>query len=153
MGNRTPFTNRKRGKSPLQNQDFKIIAICTVCPRGSDPFYIVGYYINWVTTSWCTMDLWIFLQTEKRKKQLQCLKSYIKNLSSLATVTLASCRSDLEHFLVRMYCTAGELYCTNVPPYPTAGLTIRSTDRRSVDYQNLRKLTGNKKYFFSPSFL
>ena len=24
----------------------------TVCPRSSDPFYIVYYYINWVTTSW-----------------------------------------------------------------------------------------------------
>ena len=23
----------------------------TVCPRSSDPFYIVSYYINWVTTS------------------------------------------------------------------------------------------------------
>ena len=24
----------------------------TICPRSSDPFYIVNYYINWVTTSW-----------------------------------------------------------------------------------------------------
>ena len=24
----------------------------TVCPRGSDPFYIVSYYIKWATTSW-----------------------------------------------------------------------------------------------------
>ena len=23
----------------------------TVCPRNSDPFYIVTYYIKWVTTS------------------------------------------------------------------------------------------------------
>ena len=26
--------------------------ICTVCPGSSDPFYIVSYYINWVTSSW-----------------------------------------------------------------------------------------------------
>ena len=26
--------------------------ILTVCPRSSDPFYIVTYYIKWVTTSW-----------------------------------------------------------------------------------------------------
>ena len=26
--------------------------IDTVCPRGSDPFYIIGYYIKWVKTSW-----------------------------------------------------------------------------------------------------
>ena len=24
----------------------------TVCPKSSDPFYIVSYYIKWVTTSW-----------------------------------------------------------------------------------------------------
>ena len=24
----------------------------TVCPRSSDPFYIVTYYIEWVSTSW-----------------------------------------------------------------------------------------------------
>ena len=24
----------------------------TVCPRSSDPFYVVSYYIKWVTTSW-----------------------------------------------------------------------------------------------------
>ena len=25
---------------------------CTVCPRSSAPFYIVAYFIKWVTTSW-----------------------------------------------------------------------------------------------------
>ena len=25
---------------------------CTVCPRSSDTFYMVTYYIKWVTTSW-----------------------------------------------------------------------------------------------------
>ena len=24
----------------------------TVCPESSDPFYMVSYYIRWVTTSW-----------------------------------------------------------------------------------------------------
>ena len=24
----------------------------TVCPRSSYPFYVVSYYIKWVTTSW-----------------------------------------------------------------------------------------------------
>ena len=23
-----------------------------MCPRSSDPFYIVSYYIKWVTTTW-----------------------------------------------------------------------------------------------------
>ena len=24
----------------------------TVCPKSSDPFYMISYYIKWVTTSW-----------------------------------------------------------------------------------------------------
>ena len=24
----------------------------TMCPRSSDPFYIVTYYMKWITTSW-----------------------------------------------------------------------------------------------------
>ena len=24
----------------------------TVCPRSSDPYYIVSYYSKWITTSW-----------------------------------------------------------------------------------------------------
>ena len=24
----------------------------SVCPRSSDPFYVVTYYLKWVTTSW-----------------------------------------------------------------------------------------------------
>ena len=28
------------------------ILLPTVCPRSSDPIYIVTYYISWVTTSW-----------------------------------------------------------------------------------------------------
>ena len=27
------------------------IRLCTVCPRSSDPFSIVGYYLKWVITS------------------------------------------------------------------------------------------------------
>ena len=30
----------------------EIMKPCTVCPGSSDPFYIVTYYIKWVTTSW-----------------------------------------------------------------------------------------------------
>ena len=26
--------------------------LSTVCPRNRDPFYIVTYYIKWITTSW-----------------------------------------------------------------------------------------------------
>ena len=30
----------------------KNLIICTVCPRCSDPFCGLSYYIKWVTTSW-----------------------------------------------------------------------------------------------------
>ena len=41
----------------LCNQNFaigmgQISILFTVCPGSSDPFYIVCYYIKWVTTSW-----------------------------------------------------------------------------------------------------
>ena len=29
-----------------------ILYLYTICSRRSDPFYIVSYYIKWVTTSW-----------------------------------------------------------------------------------------------------
>ena len=31
---------------------YVLCKIGTVCPRSSDPFYVVTYYIKWVTTSW-----------------------------------------------------------------------------------------------------
>ena len=36
----------------------------TVCPGSSDPFYVVTYYIKWVTTSWTYGTyLWLTLQS------------------------------------------------------------------------------------------
>ena len=29
-----------------------LLSYNTVCPRSSDPFYVVTCYIKWVTTSW-----------------------------------------------------------------------------------------------------
>ena len=46
----------------------------TICPGSSDPFYIVSYYINWVTTSWthgmtiCLLLLYIYISMEGVKK-------------------------------------------------------------------------------------
>ena len=31
---------------------FSLTDLPTVCPRSSDPFYVVTYYIKWATTSW-----------------------------------------------------------------------------------------------------
>ena len=54
----------------------------TVCPRSSDPFYVVTYYIKWVTTSrthsmtvtWQTTTIIargreIFIETRTTKKE------------------------------------------------------------------------------------
>ena len=46
----------------------------TVCPRSSDPFYIVTYYIKWVTTSW-THSI-IFCYTNNVKKMFSLKLSY-----------------------------------------------------------------------------
>ena len=35
-----------------RKNEMSSIHVLTVCPRSSDPFYIVSYYIKWVTTSW-----------------------------------------------------------------------------------------------------
>ena len=37
---------------PMQEVSNRLLRKNTVCPRSSDPFYIVIYYIQWVTTSW-----------------------------------------------------------------------------------------------------
>ena len=37
---------KKKSDDPIR----KIVN--TICPRSSYPFYIVSYYIKWVTTSW-----------------------------------------------------------------------------------------------------
>ena len=29
----------------------------TICPRSSDPIYILSYYIKWVTTSWTQSNI------------------------------------------------------------------------------------------------
>ena len=42
--------------------------IRTMCPRSSDPFYLVNCYIKWVTTSWTR---------RKFKKSLPILYIYI----------------------------------------------------------------------------
>ena len=60
----------------------------TVCPGSSDPFYIVTYYIEWVTTSW-TYSILVF---SRRKKQadstyqlhLQYMNSMYQEILKLA---------------------------------------------------------------------
>ena len=46
----SPFLYRQYTMKILP--DFLTYRMCTVCPGSSDPFYIVSYYIKWVTTSW-----------------------------------------------------------------------------------------------------
>ena len=43
---------KKPGKSSKMLLICQIVDISTEVPRSSDPFYIVTYYIKWVTTSW-----------------------------------------------------------------------------------------------------
>ena len=45
---------RNIGPAASMKQGSKVY---TVCPRSSDPFYIVTYYIKWVTTSWTDSNI------------------------------------------------------------------------------------------------
>ena len=36
----------------MSRERWFFITTTTVCPRSSDPLYLVSYYIKWVTTSW-----------------------------------------------------------------------------------------------------
>ena len=38
--------------SHKKNNSLLSLTKSTLCPRSCDPFYIVSYYIKWVTTSW-----------------------------------------------------------------------------------------------------
>ena len=44
----------------------------TVCPGSSDPFYVVTYYIKWVTTSW-TYSNWYFSDPTVKKNKIRIL--------------------------------------------------------------------------------
>ena len=48
---------------PLEKLCSRSLKVYTICPRSSAPFYIVSYYIKWVTTSWTHS---IYLKQEKK---------------------------------------------------------------------------------------
>ena len=49
----------------------------TVCSGSSDQFYIVTYYIKWVTTSWTYSMRAIRLFCDSRKKRnIYCIHAY-----------------------------------------------------------------------------
>ena len=41
----------------------------TVCPRSSDPFYIVIYYIKWATSPWTHSIRWLLRNTSASMEQ------------------------------------------------------------------------------------
>ena len=45
----------------------------TVCPRSSDPFYVVSYYINWVTTSWTYGIVKYLIQIKWQRSHMKAL--------------------------------------------------------------------------------
>ena len=64
----------------LENQhdvQAALIQVFTVCPRSSDPFYIVTDYVNWVTTSWTD--------------GIVVVKIFVASISSIFLMTLKRC--------------------------------------------------------------
>ena len=62
----------------------------TVCPRSSDPFYIVTYYIKWVTTSWtysiykCLHSVFVpwYISGELEKRVLLCIQLLLNHIQT-----------------------------------------------------------------------
>ena len=75
---------------PLDPKSRKAM-VCTVhtmCPRSSYPFYIVTYYIKWVTTSWTYRNAW----------EKGCRKKYVKwKLAKVLCVYAWSFLSNAEY--------------------------------------------------------
>ena len=48
------FISLVRHSHGKRNKTLKVNVepLCTVCPRSSDPIYIVSYYIKWENTTW-----------------------------------------------------------------------------------------------------
>ena len=72
-----------------------------VCPRSSDPFYIVTYYIRWVTTSWTqSMDAYVtsmVFDSEKNEhvhRKASLLQSWPTGFSSPAGPLLILSRGN-----------------------------------------------------------
>ena len=60
---------------------------CTVCPGSSKPFYIVSYYIKWVTTSWIHSTMVLIIDGNStfcvRAKGKQAFRSRSKCLEQI----------------------------------------------------------------------
>ena len=54
---------------------------CTVCPRSSDPFHIVRYYIKRVTTTWTHSMLMSIPNTLERLAMVALIDGYFADLS------------------------------------------------------------------------
>ena len=61
----TPCCRSPSGVSPGSVQC--TIYYDTICPRSSNPCYIVTYYINWVTTSWTYIMSIVHVVIERSK--------------------------------------------------------------------------------------
>mgnify|MGYP007023201260 CR=1 FL=1 len=48
----------------------------TVCPRSSYPFYLVSYYMKWVTTSWTFSSLYSFYVVNYDLKLVKTSRAY-----------------------------------------------------------------------------
>ena len=70
--------------SSWDEQEIYTMLIHTVCPGRSDPFYIVTFYIKWVTTSW-TDGIWLFflLSNQQTKFTTKKCRFVLPNTNSV----------------------------------------------------------------------
>ena len=44
--------DEETGDTHQENNQVTRLDLFTICPRSSDPYYIVAYYIRWVNATW-----------------------------------------------------------------------------------------------------
>ena len=90
--------SRKQLEKQAQNGSCIICTLyiyaCNMCPRSSDPFYIVTYYMKWVTTSW-TNSTDTATVCQRSSAPLYIVTYYIKWVTnSLTHITTAAPDTD-----------------------------------------------------------
>ena len=96
-----------------------------MCPRSSDPFYIVSYYIKWVTTSWTYSredEIYPFLKLFSSHTTSSVYLLYVQEVFIIFTFTMLAYHEYwtglLGHSLFSRILSPGDTRTAPLPPPP-----------------------------------